>query len=78
MTGGATTPFPQLRMTQTGANLVLSWPQWGAGYRVQAVDRLSAPYNWTDVPVTTVTNNNEVRANLPLANNQRYYRLWRP
>lgn len=78
MTGGATTPSPQLRLEQSGDHLVVTWPLWGAGYKLQAADQLAAPVLWTDVQTAAATNNNEIAITLPLANGQRFYRLWRP
>ena len=78
MTGGATTPSPQLRLEPSGDNLLVTWPLWSAGYQLQAADRLATPVLWTEVQTAAATNNNEIAITLPLASGQRFYRLWRP
>jgi hypothetical protein len=57
---------------------VLSWPQWGGGFTLQAADRVTAPAGWANVPATLVTNNNVITATLPVSGPPKFYRLWRP
>jgi len=78
MTGSATTPAPDLHVTQAGANLTLSWPAWGGGFTLQQADRLSAPAGWANVQATLFTNNNVITVTLPLNGPPKFYRLWRP
>jgi hypothetical protein len=78
MVGSATTPFPQLRMAAAGENVVVTWPQWGNGFRLQVADRLTSPQGWTDVQATMVTNTSGINVTLPRTSGPRFYRLWRP
>ncbi len=75
MTGGVTTPAPELRATAAGASLVLSWPQWGGGFTLQAADRVTAPAGWAAVPAALVTNSGVITATLPVSGPPKFYRL---
>ena len=78
MTGSATTPAPQLVATAAGANLILSWPQWGGGFTLQTANRITAPPGWANVQTTLLTNNGVITASVPLSGPPKFYRLWRP
>lgn len=78
MLGSATTPYPQLSLLPSGDKLVLRWPAWATGFKLQAANSLDSPAGWADVQATLTTNNNEITTSLPLAGDSRFYRLWRP
>jgi hypothetical protein len=77
--GSVVTPQqPTLNISSSGGNVVLSWPTWAGDYNLQAAESLSAPVNWTNVPVTLETNGGNVQVTLPATASQMFFQLYSP
>ncbi|MCO5052837.1 MAG: hypothetical protein M9920_11090 [Verrucomicrobiae bacterium] len=73
---GPTVLLPQLLITQSGANVVLSWPTSAVGFQLQQTSQLGTEVNWSVVanPPTQVADTWQVT--LPISGNS-FYRLVR-
>jgi uncharacterized repeat protein (TIGR03803 family) len=81
-TGGGGTIFkmsvvpapPQLTITTSATNLVLTWPTNVTGYAVQSATNLNS-FVWEALPVTPAITNGEYLVTFPLSGTQQFYRL---
>ena len=76
---GPATGLPELSITESGPNVVLSWPSPSTGFVLQHTDSLNVlPAAWSDTP-GLVSDNGFIKS-LTLPNNlsKRFYRLRRP
>ncbi len=63
---------PALTVTQSGNNVVLTWPASGLGWTLQATPSLAAPdLNWTNVPGSASTTS----VTLPIGSGNQFFRL---
>jgi hypothetical protein len=68
-----------LRIARSNQNIILAWPLSATNFTLQeALPTLTPPGGWTNLSVTTATNNNENVVSLPLGSGSRFYRLFRP
>jgi hypothetical protein len=76
---GPATGLPELSITLSGANAVLSWPSPSTGFVLQHSDSLAAPpAAWTDTPGVVNDNGFIKRISIPPNLAGRFYRLRRP
>jgi len=66
------TPKPSLNVIQSGADVVVSWPE-GPGTLQSTLSLL--PANWQNVAATLVTNTGTVSVSLPATNSAAFFRL---
>jgi hypothetical protein len=59
---------PQLAITRSGANVILSWPSNATGFLLQSATNLPSPVIWTTIGGQNVVTN-------PVAGPQKFYRL---
>lgn len=71
---GAATDRGSLSITQSGANVIISWGVGGVGSTLQATPSLAPPVTWTNVPGSTTVN----QMTLPASSSQLFYRLSTP
>src|ERR1044071_4731443 len=69
-------PLPALRIWADDQGIGLAWPSWATNFVLQenATD-LASPGSWTNVPVSTITTNNEKLVIVPIDRTARFYRL---
>jgi hypothetical protein len=72
--GGA--PWPQLAISQSGGNIILSWPASSAGFGAQITTALGG--KWTAVGGAPVTNGSTILLTLPAPATATFYRLYQP
>jgi uncharacterized repeat protein (TIGR03803 family) len=66
---------PQLTLTRSGANVILSWPATAAGFTLQSTTNLGLPAFWTtNSPAPVLVNGQNVVTNA-LSGIQQFYRL---
>lgn len=70
--------IPQLSISQTDTNVNLSWPLFGAKYRLQTTTNLSPSAAWSIVPQSAVTNGDQISVTLPANGGQQFFRLVEP
>ena len=69
---------PMLNITNTGANLALTFPVYPAGFLAESTTNLSPPINWnTNLPSPVFTNNQNY-ISLNATNSAQFFRLHRP
>ncbi len=73
---GPTVLLPQLLITQSGANVVLSWPTSAVGFQLQQTSQLGTEVNWSAVPNTPTQVADTWQVTLPISGNS-FYRLVR-
>ena len=71
---------PQLTITPSGANLILTWPTNVAGfdytgYTLQSTTNLVSPVIWTTNSPTPVVINGQNTVTNPITGAQKFYRL---
>jgi hypothetical protein len=71
------TPLPVLRITQSGENVVLSWPSSATGFLLQEFDFQNPETTWNAVPASAGTNGAENVVTLPLSGTNMLYRLYK-
>jgi hypothetical protein len=72
-----TTTWPTLAVSPQGGSLVLSWPNDGRTYVVEASESLR-PGTWTPVVVSPALVGGQYRASVPMtASSKKFYRLHR-
>jgi uncharacterized repeat protein (TIGR03803 family) len=79
-TGGSGTIFsislpPQLAITASGPNVILTWPTNVAGLMLQSTPILTAPVVWTPVSPGPVVVNGLNTVTNPMTGSQQFYRL---
>jgi hypothetical protein len=76
---GLATGLPELSITRSGANVILSWPSPWTGFVLQHTDSLNVlPATWVNTP-GAVSDNGFIRSmTLPRNVSKRFYRLRRP
>jgi hypothetical protein len=65
---------PQLAVSRSGTNLVVSWPASTFGYVLQSTSSLK-PGTWTDLPITPMVSGDQQTASVNLATQAQFYRL---
>ena len=70
-----TRPRPQLTISPSGTNVVLSWPTYSCGFTLQSATNLGSSAVWTtNLPSPVVVNGQNTVTN-PISGMQQYYRL---
>jgi len=67
--------LPQLTITPSGANLILTWPIKAAGFTLQSTTDISPPALWTPVSPDPVVINGQNTVTNPISGKQKFYRL---
>jgi uncharacterized repeat protein (TIGR03803 family) len=65
---------PQLTITPSGSNLILSWPTNFSGYTLQSTTNLASPFWTTNLP-TPVVLNVQYTVISPISGSQQFFRL---
>jgi hypothetical protein len=65
--------WPALAISQTGTNIVLSWPASAAPFSFQVASSLNGP--WSDVVVNPVTNGESLVITSSVSTNSQFFRL---
>src|SRR5439155_14845310 len=66
---------PQLTISPSGADIILTWPTNAAGFTLQSTTNLVSPALWTtNSPVPVVVNGQNAVTN-PISGTQQFYRL---
>jgi uncharacterized repeat protein (TIGR03803 family) len=71
---------PQLTMTRSGADVILTWPTHVAGFdytgfTLQSTTDLSLPNSWSPVAQAAVTNAGQISTTVPTAIGRKFFRL---
>ena len=69
-----TQPPPQLSISSSAGNVVLSWPAAQAAYQLQSTASL-APSSWASVTNLPVQNGSALTVTLPVGSGTRFFRL---
>ncbi len=70
---------PLLRITRSGSNVILSWPETATGWRLQLSAVIpAADAAWVDVVIAPVISGGEFRVTVPIAAGHRFFRLRKP
>ncbi len=67
-----------LNATQSGTNVVLTWPIYPDGFVVETATNLAPPIAWSTINATPVVTNNRNQVTLDAANASQFFRLQRP
>jgi hypothetical protein len=74
-----TTPALSLSIVKSGTNVLISWPNFAAGYQLQSKTNLVAsPTTWTNLPQTVQSNTSQFFVLAPIARGNQYFRLFHP
>jgi hypothetical protein len=65
--------WPPLSVSQSGANILLSWPVAAKGFAVQSTSSLSQ--NWTNIAGVPTTNGGNLLLPFPISTNAEFFRL---
>ena len=72
----ASTP-PPMMITKSGTNVLVSWPDIGVTYNLQATTSLN-PTSWSTITPSESSTNGQIYAVLPASGAQRFLRLQKP
>jgi len=67
-----------LELATTASTLVLTWPIYPDGFRLESTSNLTPPANWLAVGTTPLVTNGFNRVEVPVAAGNRFYRLRQP
>lgn len=70
-------PPPTLQSGVTNGNFVFAWPVYVPPYALQSATTLD-PSNWSNAPITLVTNGNTVTATIPFSEAAAFFRIQHP
>jgi hypothetical protein len=68
-------PQPQLTMTLSETNVILTWPVSATGYRLQSTTNLVSPAFWLTVSNAPFANNGNNTVTNPISGSSMFYRL---
>ena len=68
-------PLPQLTITHSGANAILTWPTNAVGFGLQSTTNLVSPVVWSTVSPGPVVVNGQNTVTDPISGPQKFYRL---
>jgi uncharacterized repeat protein (TIGR03803 family) len=66
---------PQLAITLSGPNVILTWPTNFTGFALQSTANLTSPVAWTGVPASPIIMNGQNTVTDPILGAQQFYRL---
>ena len=69
---------PELSVTETGSQIVLTWPTSPINYVLEATGDLTPPVSWMTAPETPVVNGSQTTVTITVGTGNRYYRLRLP
>jgi hypothetical protein len=69
---------PRLSGRLAGSNVVLAWPLWAAGFRLQSSVQIAPVTNWSNVVASVTTTNGQNRVTLAASGAQQFFRLTNP
>jgi len=70
--------YPTLSISNSGANIFLSWPTWAANYKLQGADTLMPVTAWSNLVTTLETNGDKIMVTLPASKPSQFFRLSQP
>jgi len=70
--------YPTLSISNSGANIFLSWPTGAANYKLQGADTLTPVTVWSNLAVTLETNGDKIMVTLPASKPSQFFRLSQP
>lgn len=70
--------YPTLSISNSGANIFLSWPTGAANYKLQGADTLTPVTAWSNLVVTLETNGDKIMVTLPASKPSQFFRLSQP
>ena len=68
-------PLPPLRITQSGANVILTWPAADVGWNLQSATSLAAPVVWGTVSPAPVILGGLHTVTTPVTGTRKFFRL---
>jgi hypothetical protein len=69
---------PQLAISKSGTSVVLSWPLYPNGFKLQLTANLDSPITWSAVGTPVVLTNNQNVVVLPASGSSKFFRLVSP
>jgi hypothetical protein len=66
----------QLTISQSGTNVMVSWPGLAADYQLLSTTNLVPPVVWSNVTQTTLTNGSQAFVLVPISDRQQFFRLY--
>ena len=70
--------YPTLSISNSGANIFLSWPTWAANFKLQGADTLTPVTVWSNLAITLETNTDKIIVTLPASKSSQFFRLSQP
>lgn len=70
--------YPTLSISNSGANIFLSWPTGVANFKLQGADTLTPVTVWSNLAVTLETNGDKIMVTLPASKPSQFFRLSQP
>ena len=70
--------YPTLSISNSGANIFLSWPTGAANFKLQGADTLTPVTAWSNLVTTLETNGDKIMVTLPASKQSQFFRLSRP
>ena len=67
-----------LNATQSGTNVILTWPIYPDGFVVETATNLAPPIAWSTINATSMVTNNRNQVTLDAVNASQFFRLQRP
>jgi hypothetical protein len=71
-------PAPQLAISRSGTNVMVSWPASASNYQLLSATNLAPPAAWSNVTQILVTNGNSISTLVPMTGRQQFFRLYHP
>ncbi len=75
---GAAAPLPVLRLSYSGADLVLTWPQSASDLKVYGASDLTPPVAWAPITNGVTISNQIARVAIAPGNQNMFFRLMSP
>jgi Big-like domain-containing protein len=69
---------PRLSVTLAGGWVVLAWPLWATGFRVQSAARLAPAATWSNLLAPITATNGQNRVTVAASDAQQFFRLTNP
>ena len=71
-------PSLSLRISQSGTNVTLSWPDWASAFTLQESTGALPTTTWSNLWRTPTPSNSEYLITVPVRATPRFYRLYKP
>jgi hypothetical protein len=69
---------PRLSTMLAGGSIVLAWPLWAAGFRLQSTAQLAPGTTWSNLAASVTSTNGQNRATVAASSGQQFFRLASP